>query len=157
MSLQRPTVFNVRPLRPRVQLFVRPAKLNPRTKLACVCKVLTSTVSNRFVLGFSFVCGLQPHAKLNPSTPLACVYQDLQLGPFLSISTLAKLKGEKSISHAWAPPYHSPTTTLGPTLSMRTQAKPEGEEKCFAFMGATVPTPSHHTGADLINKDTSKA
>ena len=29
---------------------------------------------DRSVLGFSFACGLRPHAKLNPRTPLAYVF-----------------------------------------------------------------------------------
>ena len=48
---------------------------------------------DRSVLGFSFACGLRPHAKPNPKTPLACAL----LGQGHSLGPLATSRHQRSV------------------------------------------------------------
>ena len=76
--LQR--IINVRPLRPKIWLCVRPAAARKAISLdsACMrrlhgtCHCNGSSMYDRSVQGSGFACGLRPHAKPSSWTPLAC-------------------------------------------------------------------------------------
>ena len=75
--LQR--IINVRPLRPRIWLCLRPAAARKAISLdsACMrrlhgtCHCNGSSIYDRSVKGTGFACGLRPHAKPSPWNPLA--------------------------------------------------------------------------------------